>query len=42
MAQPHGQAAAKASLEWTWDRNALAVWEFLKRAESEEELVPPS
>ncbi len=25
-----GQAAAKASLEWTWDRNAAAVWEFLK------------
>jgi UDP-glucose:(heptosyl)LPS alpha-1,3-glucosyltransferase len=25
-----GQAAARASLEWTWDRNATAVWEFLK------------
>jgi UDP-glucose:(heptosyl)LPS alpha-1,3-glucosyltransferase len=25
-----GQAAAKASLEWTWDRNAADVWEFLK------------
>jgi UDP-glucose:(heptosyl)LPS alpha-1,3-glucosyltransferase len=27
-----GQAAAKASLEWTWDRNAAAVWELLKDA----------
>jgi glycosyltransferase involved in cell wall biosynthesis len=26
------QAAAKASLEWTWDRNAAAVWELLKDA----------
>jgi UDP-glucose:(heptosyl)LPS alpha-1,3-glucosyltransferase len=25
-----GQAAAKASLEWTWDRNAAAVWQLLK------------
>jgi glycosyltransferase involved in cell wall biosynthesis len=25
-----GQAAAKASVEWTWDRNAAAVWELLK------------
>jgi glycosyltransferase involved in cell wall biosynthesis len=24
-----GQAAARASLEWTWDRNAAAVWDFL-------------
>jgi len=23
-----GQAAARASLEWTWDRNAAAVWSF--------------
>jgi len=27
-----GQAAAKASLEWTWDRSAAAVWELLKDA----------
>jgi UDP-glucose:(heptosyl)LPS alpha-1,3-glucosyltransferase len=25
-----GQAAAKTALEWTWDRNAAAFWEFLK------------
>jgi len=25
-----GQAAAKAALEWTWDRNAADVWELLK------------
>ncbi len=25
-----GQAAAKASLQWTWDRNAAAVWQLLK------------
>jgi UDP-glucose:(heptosyl)LPS alpha-1,3-glucosyltransferase len=25
-----GQAAAKTSLEWNWDRNAAAVWELLK------------
>lgn len=27
-----GQAAAKTALEWTWDRNAAAVWKFLKEA----------
>ena len=27
-----GQAAAKTSLEWTWERNAAAVWEILKDA----------
>ena len=27
-----GQAATKASLEWTWDHNAAAVWELLKDA----------
>jgi UDP-glucose:(heptosyl)LPS alpha-1,3-glucosyltransferase len=26
-----GQAAARASLEWTWDRNA-AVWDLLRNA----------
>ncbi len=25
-----GDAAAKAALEWTWDRNAAEVWELLK------------
>lgn len=25
-----GQAAAKASLDWTWDRNAATLWGFLK------------
>ena len=29
-----GQAAATASLEWTWDRNAAAVWELLRTASS--------
>ena len=27
-----GQAAAKTALDWTWDRNAAAIWEFLKEA----------
>jgi UDP-glucose:(heptosyl)LPS alpha-1,3-glucosyltransferase len=27
-----GQAAAKASLEWTWERNAGDIWELLKDA----------
>jgi UDP-glucose:(heptosyl)LPS alpha-1,3-glucosyltransferase len=25
-----GQAGARASLEWTWDRNAAAIWDLLK------------
>jgi glycosyltransferase involved in cell wall biosynthesis len=25
-----GQAAAKTTLEWTWERNAATVWEFLQ------------
>jgi glycosyltransferase involved in cell wall biosynthesis len=25
-----GRAAAKATLQWTWERNAAAVWEFLQ------------
>jgi len=25
-----GQAAARTALEWTWERNATSVWEFLK------------
>ncbi len=27
-----GQAAARASLEWTWDRNAANVWALLRDA----------
>jgi UDP-glucose:(heptosyl)LPS alpha-1,3-glucosyltransferase len=27
-----GQAAARASLEWTWDRSAADIWELLKDA----------
>jgi glycosyltransferase involved in cell wall biosynthesis len=27
-----GEAAARKALEWTWDRNAAAVWELLKQA----------
>lgn len=30
-----GEAAAKASAEWTWDRNAAAAWELLKRVSAE-------
>jgi glycosyltransferase involved in cell wall biosynthesis len=26
-----GQAAARASLEWTWDRNAAAVFQLLQK-----------
>jgi glycosyltransferase involved in cell wall biosynthesis len=29
-----GNAAAKAALQWTWDRNAADVWELLKDAAS--------
>lgn len=29
-----GQAAAKTALEWSWDRNAAAVWEFLKEVKA--------
>lgn len=29
-----GEAAARKALEWTWDRNAAAVWELLKQAAS--------
>jgi glycosyltransferase involved in cell wall biosynthesis len=29
-----GNAAAKAALQWTWDRNATDVWELLKDAAS--------
>ncbi len=27
-----GEAAAKTALEWTWERNAAAVWELLQEA----------
>ncbi|MGH9643420.1 MAG: glycosyltransferase family 4 protein, partial [Terriglobales bacterium] len=29
-----GEAAAKVALEWTWERNAAAVWDLLKSAEA--------
>ena len=29
-----GQAAAKIALEWTWERNAAEIWEFLKEADA--------
>jgi glycosyltransferase involved in cell wall biosynthesis len=29
-----GEAAAKTILEWTWERNAAAVWQLLKDAKS--------
>jgi UDP-glucose:(heptosyl)LPS alpha-1,3-glucosyltransferase len=35
-----GQAAARASLEWTWDRNATAVWQLLKETASKRLLAP--
>jgi UDP-glucose:(heptosyl)LPS alpha-1,3-glucosyltransferase len=37
-----GQAAAKAALAWTWDRNAAAVWEFLKELNARKNLSFPS
>jgi UDP-glucose:(heptosyl)LPS alpha-1,3-glucosyltransferase len=30
-----GEAAAKTALEWTWDRNAAMVWDFLKEVSLE-------
>lgn len=29
-----GQAAAEAAQDWTWDRNAAAVWEMLQKAKA--------
>ncbi|MGB8477103.1 MAG: glycosyltransferase family 4 protein, partial [Candidatus Acidiferrum sp.] len=29
------EAAARTSLEWTWNRNAAAVWDFLKMIEAD-------
>jgi len=37
-----GQAAAKTALAWTWDRNAAAVWEFLKDLRAEKNSSHPS
>jgi UDP-glucose:(heptosyl)LPS alpha-1,3-glucosyltransferase len=37
-----GQAAAKVSLEWTWDRNAAALWEFLKERSARKNSSHPS
>ncbi|HXY23369.1 MAG TPA: glycosyltransferase family 4 protein [Candidatus Acidoferrum sp.] len=34
LASRMGHAAANASSEWTWDRNAAAVWRLLQRASS--------
>jgi UDP-glucose:(heptosyl)LPS alpha-1,3-glucosyltransferase len=31
------QAAAKTALEWTWDRNAADVWEFLKEVNAKKD-----
>jgi UDP-glucose:(heptosyl)LPS alpha-1,3-glucosyltransferase len=35
-----GNAAAKAALEWTWDRNAADVWELLKDAAGKKAPLP--
>jgi len=35
-----GQAAAKASLEWTWDRNTAEVWELLRNAAVKKRELP--
>ena len=37
-----GQAAARASLEWTWDRNAADTWDLLKSsaARKAQSLIP--
>jgi UDP-glucose:(heptosyl)LPS alpha-1,3-glucosyltransferase len=35
-----GQAAAKASLEWTWDRNTAEVWELLRNAAFKKRQLP--
>jgi UDP-glucose:(heptosyl)LPS alpha-1,3-glucosyltransferase len=33
-----GRAAARATLEWTWEQNAAAVWEFLEMAQRKQQL----
>jgi UDP-glucose:(heptosyl)LPS alpha-1,3-glucosyltransferase len=35
-----GDAAAKAALQWTWDRNAADVWELLKDAANKKSPPP--
>ncbi len=35
-----GQAAATTALEWTWDRNAAAIWQFLNEVLAKECSVP--
>jgi glycosyltransferase involved in cell wall biosynthesis len=35
-----GETAAKTALEWTWDRNAAAVWEFVTETVSKAHPVP--
>jgi UDP-glucose:(heptosyl)LPS alpha-1,3-glucosyltransferase len=37
-----GQAAAKTALAWTWDRNAAAVWKFLKDLRARKNSSRPS
>jgi UDP-glucose:(heptosyl)LPS alpha-1,3-glucosyltransferase len=32
-----GEAARKTALEWTWDRNAAAVWELVKEASAKKQ-----
>jgi UDP-glucose:(heptosyl)LPS alpha-1,3-glucosyltransferase len=34
-----GEAGAKAAREWTWDRNAAEVWEFLREAAAKKRLA---
>jgi len=36
-----GQAAAKVALEWTWDRNALAVFQLLQEALAAKSCLQP-
>jgi UDP-glucose:(heptosyl)LPS alpha-1,3-glucosyltransferase len=36
-----GQAAARTSVEWTWDRNASDVWELLKEASAKKVALQP-
>src|SRR6266852_1368127 len=41
LRQNAGDAAAKAALQWTWERNAADVWELLKDA-SAKKAPPPA
>src|SRR6266851_2260864 len=40
LRQNAGDAAAKAALQWTWERNAADVWELLKDASAKK--APPA